>query len=135
MPAPLPPELLRFLERPRHAVIGTVRADGSPVTTPCWYGLEPDGRILVSMDEASHRLRHLRREPRLALTVLADDWYSHLSLLARAVEFRTDEERADIDALSRRYLDSPYDDRSYRGVTVLAEVERWHTYGDPAAAS
>lgn len=133
--APLPPELVRFLEPPRHAVIGTVRADGSPVTTPCWYGVEPDGRILVSMDEESHRLRHLRGEPRLALTVLADDWYSHLSLLGHAVEFRRDERLADIDALAQRYWGEPYDDREYRGVTVLAEIERWHTYGDPAGAS
>ncbi|HET9213310.1 MAG TPA: pyridoxamine 5'-phosphate oxidase family protein [Gaiellaceae bacterium] len=132
--APLPPELVRFLERPRRAVIGTVRGDGSPVTTPCWYGVEPDGRILVSMDEESHRLRHLRGEPRLALTVLADDWYSHLSLLGRAVEFRRDEGLADIDALARRYWGEPYDDREYRGVTVLAEIERWHIYGDPAGA-
>ena len=132
--APLPPELVRFLERPRRAVIGTVRGDGSPVTTPCWYGVEPDGRILVSMDEESHRLRHLRGEPRLALTVLADDWYSHLSLLGRAVEFRRDEGLADIDALARRYWGEPYDDREDRGVTVLAEIERWHTYGDPAGA-
>lgn len=132
--APLPPELVRFLERPRRAVIGTVRGDGSPVTTPCWYGVEPDGRILVSMDEESHRLRHLRGEPRLALTVLADDWYSHLSLLGRTVEFRRDEGLADIDALARRYWGEPYDDREYRGVTVLAEIERWHTYGDPAGA-
>lgn len=132
--APLPPELVRFLERPRRAVVGTVRGDGSPVTTPCWYGVEPDGRILVSMDEESHRLRHLRGEPRLALTVLADDWYSHLSLLGRTVEFRRDEGLADIDALARRYWGEPYDDREYRGVTVLAEIERWHTYGDPAGA-
>jgi hypothetical protein len=27
----------------------------------------------------------------------------------------------------------PYEDRSYRGVTVLAEIESWHTWGDPAA--
>ncbi|MGH3022078.1 MAG: TIGR03618 family F420-dependent PPOX class oxidoreductase [Gaiellaceae bacterium] len=132
--APLPPELVRFLRRPRHAVVGTVRTDGSPVTTPCWYELLADGRIMLSMDETSHRLRHLRAEPRLALTVLADNWYSHVSLLARAVEFRRDEDRAGIDALARRYAGGPYDDQSYRGVTVVAEIERWHTYGDPAGA-
>jgi len=30
--APLPPELQRFVAKPRHAVVGTVRADGTPVT-------------------------------------------------------------------------------------------------------
>ena len=131
--APLPAELLEFLAKPRMAVVGTVRADGSPVTTPCWYALDPDGRIVLSMDEASHRLSHLRGDPRIALSVLGNDWYSHLSILGRAVELRPDRDLADIDALSRRYLGEPYDDRDYRGVTVLAEIERWHTYGDPAA--
>lgn len=130
--APLPPELAAFLAGPRRAVVGTVRDDGTPVTTACWYGLQDDGRILLSMDRNSHRLRHLRAEPRVALTVLGDDWYNQLSLLGRAVETREDSGLADIDALSHRYLGEPYEDRSYSGVSVLFEVERWHTWGDPA---
>ena len=131
--APLPAELIAFLAAPRQAVVGTVRADGTPVTTACWYGLEEDGRILLTMDRDSHRLRHLRSEPRVALTVLGDDWYNQLSLLGRAVEFRDDPELADIDDLSRRYRGEAYEDRTYNGVTVRFEVERWHTWGDPAA--
>ena len=130
--APLPPELAAFLAGPRRAVVGPVRDDGTPVTTACWYGLQDDGRILLSMDRDSHRLRHLRAEPRVALTVLGDDWYNQLSLLGRAVETREDSGLADIDALSHRYLGEPYEDRSYSGVSVLFEVERWHTWGDPA---
>jgi PPOX class probable F420-dependent enzyme len=132
-PAPLPPELQRFLAKPRRAVVGTVRKDGSPVTTPCWYGVAEDGRIVLSMGQESHRLRHLRGEPRVALTVLGDDWYAHVSILGRAAEFRSDDELADIDALSNRYVGEPYEDREYRGMTVLVEIDRWHTWGDPAA--
>jgi PPOX class probable F420-dependent enzyme len=131
-PAPLPPKLRAFLADPRRAVVGTVRDDGSPVTTACWYGPQEDGRILLSMDRDSHRLHHLRREPRIALTVLGNDWYNQLSLLGRAVEIREDLDLVDIDALSQRYLEEPYEDRSYNGVSVLVEIERWHTWGDPA---
>ncbi len=131
--APLPPELRAFLAGPRQAVVGTVRADGAPVTTACWYGLLDDGRILLTMDRDSHRLRHLRGEPRVALTVLGDDWYNQLSILGRAAEIREDPDLADIDALSQRYLGDPYEDRSYNGVSVLFEIERWHTWGDPTA--
>ena len=130
--APLPPALCTFLGGPRQAVVGTVREDGSPVTTACWYGLQEDGRILLSMDRDSHRLRHLRGEPRVALTVLGNDWYNQLSLLGRAVEIREDPDLADIDRLSERYVGEPYEDRSYNGVSVLFEIERWHTWGDPA---
>jgi PPOX class probable F420-dependent enzyme len=131
-PAPLPAGLRAFLAGPRRAVVATVRDDGTPVTTACWYGLQDDGRILLTMDRESHRLRHLRGESRLALTALGDDWYNQLSLLGRAVEIREDPDLADIDALSHHYLGEPYEDRSYDGVTVLVEVERWHTWGDPA---
>jgi PPOX class probable F420-dependent enzyme len=132
-PAPLPAELERFLAKARHAVVGTVRDDGAPVTSACWYDLAPDGRIVLSMGEGSHRLRHLRTEPRVALTVLGDSWYSHVSVLGRAVELRSDHDLADIDALSKRYEGTPYEDREYRGVTVLVAVDAWHTWGDPAA--
>jgi PPOX class probable F420-dependent enzyme len=131
--APLPLELLDFLRKPREAVVGTVRADGAPVTTACWYGLQDDGRILLTMDRDSHRLRHLQREPRVALTVLGDDWYNQLSLLGRAVEVRDDPDLSDIDRLSQQYLGEPYEDRSYTGVSVLVEIDRWHTWADPAA--
>src|SRR5262245_52688063 len=130
--APLPPELVRFLNAPRRAVVGTVRDDGSPVTTACWYGLEDDGRILLTMDRDSHRLRHLSEEPRVALTVLGDDFYNQLSVLGRAVEIREDPGLADIDELSQRYLGEPYEDRDYNGMSVLVEIDRWHTWGDPA---
>jgi PPOX class probable F420-dependent enzyme len=131
-PAPLPPQLIAFLRGPHKAVVGTVRQDGLPVTTACWYGLDPNGRVLLTMDRNSHRLRHLRSNPHVALTVLADDWYSQLSILGRAVEFRDDPDLADIDGLSDRYVGGPYEDRSYDGVTVVVEVERYHTWGDPA---
>lgn len=131
--APLPPELQRFLAKPRHAVVGTVRADGAPVTTPCWYGIDDQGRLVLSMGHDSYRLSHIRENPGVALTVLGDNWYSHVSVLGRAVEFREDDDRADIDGLSQRYEGVPYGDRDYRGMTVFVELDRWHVYGDPAA--
>ena len=131
--APLPPELQRFVAKPRHAVVGTVRADGTPVTTACWYGIDDQDRVILSMDHESYRLRHIRANPRVALTMLGDDWYSHVSILGRAVEFRSDDDLADIDTLSQHYEGVPYEDRDYRGMTVLVEIDRWHTWGDPAA--
>ena len=39
----LPEEVKRFLEQPRVAVLATVRSDGTPASTACWYELQ-DGR-------------------------------------------------------------------------------------------
>ena len=123
----------RFLAAPRAAVVGTIRPDGSPVTSATWYEWA-DGRMLLTMDAAGLRIRNIRRDPRVALTVFGDDMYTSLSVLGSAVEIREDPEFVDIDRLSLRYQGRPYEDRDWRSVTVLVEVERWHAYGDPAAA-
>ncbi len=67
--APLPPELERFLTKPRPAVVSTLRPDGSPVTTVTWYEWLA-GRVLLTMDADGRRIRNIRRDPRVALTVL-----------------------------------------------------------------
>ena len=44
-------------------------ADGSPHTVVTWYAWE-ENPVLLSMDESRLRLRFMRRDPRVALTVL-----------------------------------------------------------------
>ncbi len=131
--APLPPELQRFLVAPRAAVVGTVRPDGSPATTATWYEWR-GGHVLLCMDADGLRIRNIRGEPRIALTVFGSDMYTHLSVLGRAVEIRDDPEFVDVDRLAMHYEGKPYEDRDWRSVTVLVEVDRWHTYGDPGGA-
>jgi len=125
---PLPADLATWLAEPRQAVVATLRADGTPVTSATWYDLV-DGRLLLTMHDAGPRHRNLQRDPRLSLTALGSDWYRQVTVSARAVEFRADPERADVDSLSRRYLGEPYRDTSYVPVTVLAAIERWHAFG------
>lgn len=128
--APLPPELQRFLAGPRPAVVSTLTADGAPVTTASWYEWA-DGRLLLIMDAAGRRVRNLRRDPRVGLTVLGDDWYDHVSLLGHAVEIRDDPGFVDVDRLAQRYWGRPYEPRDWESVTVTVEVDCWHTYGSP----
>ncbi|MFF0105635.1 PPOX class F420-dependent oxidoreductase [Streptomyces hirsutus] len=126
---PLPPEADALLGRPNPCVMATLRSDGAPVTTPTWYVWE-DGRVLISLDEGRERLKHLRRDPRVSLTVLAgDDWYTHVTLIGRVVELNDDEGLADIDRLSRHYTGNPYPDRVRARVSAWIEVERWHGWG------
>jgi PPOX class probable F420-dependent enzyme len=109
--------------------MATVRADGSPVSTPTWY-MWDDGRALISLDLSRVRLKHLRRDPRVTLTVLdKESWYTHVSLLGRVVEMRDDEDLADIDRLSRHYTGNPYPDRERPRVSAWIEVDRWHGWG------
>jgi hypothetical protein len=87
-----------------------------------------DGRVLISLDEGRVRLRNLRRDPRVTLTVLADDdWYTHVTLIGRVVETHDDEGLADIDRISRHYTGKPYPDRVR--ARVSAWIERRHGWG------
>ncbi|MBW9204970.1 PPOX class F420-dependent oxidoreductase [Mumia sp. zg.B17] len=126
---PLPDEAIALLRRPNPCVIATVRQDGSPVTTATWY-LWDDGRILVNMDEGRVRLKHLRREPRVSLTMLAEDgWATHVTVMGRVVEMHDDEGLVDIDRLSTHYTGRAYPTRDRRRVSAWIEIERWHGWG------
>jgi PPOX class probable F420-dependent enzyme len=127
-PAPLPLELVEFLKEPHAAVIATVRSDGAPYTAATWYDWD-DGRILVNMDFERLRLIHMRRDPRVAVTVLdIENWYRTVTVLGSVVELRDDNELVDIDRLSLRYRGAPYWNRERKRVTALIEPERWHEH-------
>ncbi|MBU3063545.1 PPOX class F420-dependent oxidoreductase [Nocardia sp. NEAU-G5] len=66
--------LLEFL-RPRHrAVLQTSRADGSPQLSPVTCGLASDGCLVVSTYPARAKAVNARRDPRVSICVLSDDW-------------------------------------------------------------
>jgi PPOX class probable F420-dependent enzyme len=125
---PVPPAIDEFLRRANPAVIASIRPDGSPHTVATWYDWD-DGRLLVNMAAARRRLAHLRRDPRVALTVLGDDsWYRHVSLVGRVASIERDPDLTDIDRLSRRYSGSPHSDRTSERWSAWIDVTRWHAW-------
>ncbi|GAB1692751.1 PPOX class F420-dependent oxidoreductase [Krasilnikovia sp. M28-CT-15] len=127
----LPQPVVDLLRQPNPAVMATVAADGSPVTVATWYLLEDDGRVLLGLDAKRVRLKHLRADPRVSLTVLAqDDWGTHVSLQGRVGSIADDVGLRDIDRLSRHYDGEPYVNRERPRVSVHVEVERWHVWGE-----
>ncbi len=126
---PLPDPLRELLAKPNPAVVATLRRDGAPVTVATWYALEGD-RILLNMDHSRVRLQHLRRDPRVSVTVIDEaDFYTHVSIVGRVVEWAEDGELADIDRLSQRYTGRPYPARDRARVSAWVEIERWHGWG------
>jgi PPOX class probable F420-dependent enzyme len=121
---------VELLRRPNPAVMATVAADGRPVSVATWYLFEDDGRVLLNLDAGRARLRHLRKDPRVALTVLGDDWYTHVSLQGRVVSLVDDEDLRDIDRLARHYTGNPYRNRERPRVSAYVEVDRWHGWGE-----
>jgi PPOX class probable F420-dependent enzyme len=126
---PLPQNLQDLLSRPNPAVIATLRPDGQPVTVATWYLFE-NGRVLVNMDEGRKRLAHMRSDPRVSLTVLAEgDWYTHVSVQGRIAEWVDDVDFTDIDRLSTHYTGNAYSVRDRSRISAWIEIESWHGWG------
>ncbi|XVV08626.1 TIGR03618 family F420-dependent PPOX class oxidoreductase [Actinoplanes sp. CA-131856] len=126
---PLSAEATDILRGPNPAVLSLLRPDGAPFTTATWYLLEGERTILVNNQSNRVRLRHMRKDPRVALTVLAEDWYTHVSLIGRVVGIADDPELADIDRIARHYTKRPFEDRETPRSSVHIEIEQWHAWG------
>jgi hypothetical protein len=79
---------------------------------------------LLNLDESRLRLRFMRRDPRVALTVLDEEgWHRHLSLLGRIISLDEDRELRDIDRLSLRYTGGRFRTRDRRRFSAWVVVE------------
>jgi PPOX class probable F420-dependent enzyme len=91
-----------FLDRPLAAVLATRRADGATSQSVVWYRREGD-TVWISAAPDSLKARHLRRDPRLSLLVLAADGMSYLALAGTAT-ITEDVQTPDRLRLLDRYL-------------------------------
>jgi PPOX class probable F420-dependent enzyme len=67
-------ELMEFI-RPRHrALLVTTRRDGTPQLSPVTCGLDDDGRVLVSTYPERAKTHNARRDSRVSVCVLSDEW-------------------------------------------------------------
>ncbi|MCK2213426.1 PPOX class F420-dependent oxidoreductase [Actinomadura sp. ATCC 31491] len=68
------PELLDFLRPRHHGLLSTARADGRPQLSPVTCGVDGEGRIVVSTYPERAKTRNAKRDERVSICVLSDDW-------------------------------------------------------------
>jgi PPOX class probable F420-dependent enzyme len=68
-----------FLDELHFAVVATISPDGSPQLTTVWYLRDGDD-LLFNTAVGRVKDRNLRRDPRLAATVLAPDGYRFMTI-------------------------------------------------------
>ncbi|MFC5999125.1 PPOX class F420-dependent oxidoreductase [Quadrisphaera sp. GCM10027208] len=66
--------LLEFARTRHHAVLLTRRRDGSPQASPVTCGVDSEGRFVVSTYPERAKTANARRDPRVSLVVLSEDW-------------------------------------------------------------
>jgi len=121
----LEPNVRDLLARPNFAHLATLMPDGSPNTTPVWIGVRDD-RILIGTGESSLKVRNLRRDPRLALSVVDfHNPYEEVQIRGRVVEFRDDSKFEIMDEISHKYTGKEFPFRNPVGrVALVIEVEK-----------
>src|SRR5664279_4806527 len=121
----LDPKVQALLSRPNFAHLSTLMPDGSPNTTPVWIAVQGD-HILLGSGESSLKIRNLRRDPRLSLSVIdSHDPYEEVQIRGRVVEFREDSQFEIMDEISRKYTGKEFPFRNPEGrVALFIEVEK-----------
>jgi PPOX class probable F420-dependent enzyme len=90
-------------ENPYVATATTLREDGSPHNTIVWIDTE-DGTLTFNTAVGRAKERHLRNDPRVAVTVVdPENTYLWVSVTGRA-ELTTDGADDQIDKLAKKYL-------------------------------
>jgi PPOX class probable F420-dependent enzyme len=64
-----------FLRQHHRAVLATTRADGRPQLSPVLAAVDRDGLVVVSTRETALKVRNVRRDPRVSLCVITDEFF------------------------------------------------------------
>jgi PPOX class probable F420-dependent enzyme len=68
-------EAIEYVRRNHHAVLATLKRDGSPQLSPVTAGVDGDGHVIISTRQTAYKVRHVRRNPRVWLCVFPDGFY------------------------------------------------------------
>jgi PPOX class probable F420-dependent enzyme len=100
----IPEAYLDLLISPVLAHVATIGSRGEPQSTPVWIGW--DGQyIRFSQTRRQQKYRNLRRDPRIALSLVdPSNPYRYLEVRGLVVAFEDDPDRAFVDSMARKYL-------------------------------
>lgn len=66
--------LAEFIRPRHHAILVTTKTEGGPQLSPVTCGLDTSGRIVISTYPQRAKARNARRDPKVSVCVLSDDW-------------------------------------------------------------
>ena len=66
---------LDFVRTRHHAVLSTLKGDGTPQLSPVTVGVDASGHVVISTRQTAYKVRNIRRDPRVWLCVFPDGFY------------------------------------------------------------
>jgi len=122
-------DVKRVLDRRCFAHLATLQPDGAPKVEPVWVGREGE-RLLIATDERTLKGRNMRRDPRVAISIIDfENPYEQVLIRGRVVEVRADRELIGLDALAQKYLGRAFPRRDWpsRALFVIeADMARYY---------
>ena len=121
-----------LLEGPNFAHLATLMPDGSPQVTAVWVDYDGE-HVLVNTAEGRVKPRNLRRDPRVALSIVnQQNPYAWAMIRGRAVELTHDNADDHIDKMAKKYLGEdqyPFRQPGEQRLLVRIEPQQVTTYG------
>ena len=75
-----------YLRQHHHAVLTTLRRDGTPQMSPVLVAVDPAGRVVVSSRETAYKTRNTRRDPRAWVCAFPDNFFGGFVQVEGTVE-------------------------------------------------
>jgi len=109
---------LAFARDHRRAVLITLKADGRPQSSNVTQWTDDAGVVRVSLTDERAKTRNLRRDPRVSLHVVAEDFWSYVVL----------EGEADLSPVAEEPDDATVDELVDYYRSMSGEHPDWHDY-------
>ena len=81
----------------------TIGPDGEPQSSPVWFDFDGE-QILISQTKKRQKLRNVKRDPRVSVSILdPDNAYRYIELRGEVVDISDDEDNQFIDKMAKKY--------------------------------
>ena len=130
--ASIPENYMALFSKPVFGFLTTLMPDGSPQTQPVWVDYD-NGKVVVNSALGRQKDKNMRRDPRVAVTLMdPDNPYRYLEIRGKVAEITQDGAAAHIDKMAKKYLGKdkyPFAQPGEQRVLYKIEPMKIHTMG------
>ena len=133
----IPPDLEDILHKRCYASVATLRPDGMLSCNP--ISIIWDGEMIrFSSLEKQKKIRNLRADPRIALSIIDPDNPVRYLEIRGTAEIQPDDDRSFVNQIAKKYVgvdEYPFDEPGAKRVVVTVHAERVSTFSHPPVSS
>lgn len=131
----LEPKVIELASKPNYAHFATLMPDGSPQVSAVWIGVDGE-HLVVYKGEDTAALKNVRRDPRVAISVVEfDNPYAGMRIRGSVVEMRGEPDAAEwLDARAAEYTGQGFPKKHLEesnGVLLLISPVSQNPYSSP----